>query len=138
MAGEKTYAELKIQINAGIKANGKREITPSIHNAIESDIANSSLNKKDGGVIQAILAYLNEYVLTDRKQIAHVGYVDDAVESVVGFIQSDGFGYWKKANPTIGTDTTGDIREGVVGSELQLQEFDTIDAPGVWTVRNTR
>lgn len=96
------------------------------------------MNKKDGGVIQAILAYLNEYVLTDRKQIAHVGYVNDAVASVVGFIQSDGFGYWEKANPTIGVDTIGDMREGKVGGELQLQECETSGTPGVWAVRNTR
>ena len=134
MAGEKTYAQLKAQIDAGIRVNGNREVTPPIHNAIETDLANSLLNKKDGGTIEAVLSYFAEYVLADRKQIAHVGYVDDAVASVVGFIQSDGFGYWKKANPTIGTDTTGDIREGMVGVELQLQEY----TGSSWEVRSTR
>jgi hypothetical protein len=60
-------------------------------------------------------------------------YIDQEV-SGAGFIQMDGYGYWRKANPTIGTDTTGDIREGMVGSELQLQEYNGT----TWDIRSTR
>jgi hypothetical protein len=61
----------------------------------------------------------------------------DSLEIVGGgssFIKSDGYCYWKKANPAVGADTVGDIREGMVGSELQLQEHNGT----TWDIRSTR
>ncbi len=87
MAGEKTQAELDAQIDAGIRVNGNKEITPPIHNAIEKAITNSHINKK-----AARIAIYN------------------------------GFVYWRPdSDPLI--PVSGDIRQGIVGSELQVQKY---------------
>lgn len=82
MAGEKTYIELAALIDAGIKVNGNREITPPIHNAIEKAISNSSLNKKDGGTIESIIKYITDPTFTDDKQIVTKKYVDDSISGI--------------------------------------------------------
>lgn len=48
----KTDAELKTQVDAVIKINGNREITPPLHNAIETNIIDSKLNV---GAIDAVI-----------------------------------------------------------------------------------
>ncbi len=98
MAGEKTRAELDAQIDAGIRVNGNKEITPPIHNAIEKAITNSYVNKKDSKVVPY-----------------------------------NGFLYWTPdANPL--TPASGDVREGIVGSELQLQKYNG----ATWDILTTR
>lgn len=78
-----TLAQLNALIDAGIKVNNNKEITPPIHNNIEKQLALANLNKKDGGTIEALVSYLNEYTLTDRKNFAFRGYVDDADAQVL-------------------------------------------------------
>jgi hypothetical protein len=77
MAEVKTLAELVAQINAGIKSNPGGEITPPIHSSIERNIAASSLNKKDGGVMQNIISYESDYALTGDLQLTHKKWVND-------------------------------------------------------------
>lgn len=79
MATKKTDAELYAQILAGIKVNGNREITPEIHKAIEDNMVASKLSLEDGGIVEAVIQYISELTLTDRKDIVYKGYVDDAV-----------------------------------------------------------
>lgn len=87
MANEKTQAELDAQIDAGIKVNGNREITPPIHNAIEKAIVNSSLNKKGGGILQALAFYNSAFSLTDPLTLVYKSYVDDLVTALNAIIQ---------------------------------------------------
>lgn len=78
----KTLSELVSQINADIKRNGNREITPEKHNAIEQALAMSALNIKDGGnIIESLAGYTSLLTLTDNKNFAHKKYVDDAITS---------------------------------------------------------
>lgn len=86
MPTEKTYAELKAEIDAGIRVNGNREITPPIHNAIETDLAFSFLNKKDGGTLQQIIKYVSHPVFNDDLQIVDKKYIDDALLNLEGYL----------------------------------------------------
>lgn len=74
----KTNAQLQAQIDAGIKANGNREITPAIHNAIEQNIVASKLNIRDGGnVIEVLTGYTTDLTPSDYKHLTPKKYVDD-------------------------------------------------------------
>jgi len=80
MAGEKTQVQIDAQIDAGIRVNGNKEITPPIHNAIEKAITNSYLNKKDGGMVVEVLAgYTTELTPSDNKHWTPKRYVDDKI-----------------------------------------------------------
>lgn len=84
MAGEKTLAELDAQIDADIRVNGNREITPPKHNSIEKNIAKSSLNKKDGGlVMEALTGYSSLFTISDNKHFTHKKYVDDEIDAAL-------------------------------------------------------
>lgn len=109
MAGEKTYAEISAQIVAGIRVNGNKEITPPIHAAIEEALANSNLNKKDGGlVMQALFGYSTLLTPTDDKHIVHKKYVDDLISGVVsGTFAQGGNSFTDHAE--LGTNDTFDL-----------------------------
>lgn len=78
MAGEKTQAQIDAQIDAGIRVNGNKEITPPIHNAIEKALSNSYINKIDAGlVVQALLGYSSVLTPSDNKHFTPKKYVDD-------------------------------------------------------------
>lgn len=84
MAGEKTQVEIDAQIDAGIKVNSNKEITPPIHNAIEKALSNSYLNKKDGGLVLQVLAgYTTDLTPSDNKHWTPKKYVDDLIDSEI-------------------------------------------------------
>jgi hypothetical protein len=87
MANEKTQAELDAQIDAGIRVNGNREITPPIHNAIDKAIVNSSLNKKGGGILQALAFYSSAFSLSDPLSLVYKSYVDDLITALDALTQ---------------------------------------------------
>lgn len=120
---KRTDAELQAQIDAGIRTNGNKEITPPIHNSIEQNIVKSKISKKDGGlVVDALLGYSVTLVPTDPKHFTPKEYVDNL---------SVGTKYWK-GNPS--SPAAGDLRETMVGTELQLQEYNGAS----WDVRSSR
>lgn len=76
---KKTDAELQVQIDAGIKTNGNKEITPPIHNSIEQNIVTSKISKKDAGlVVDNLLGYSTILTPSDDKHFATKKYVDDS------------------------------------------------------------
>jgi len=78
MAGEKTQVEIDAQIDAGIKVNGNKEITPPIHNAIEKALSNSYVNKKDGGKVMQVNFGQSTYIApTDDEHYTPKKYVSD-------------------------------------------------------------
>jgi hypothetical protein len=84
MAGEKTQIEIDAQIDAGIKVNGNKEITPPIHNAIEKALSNSYVNKKDGGKVMQSLFGQSTYIApTDDEHYTPKKYVSDLFNSTV-------------------------------------------------------
>ncbi len=90
MAGEKTQIEIDAQIDADIKINGNREITPPKHNAIEKALSNSYVNKKDSGlVIQSLLGYTTELTPSDNKHLTTKKYVDDSLIGDHYFVGSE-------------------------------------------------
>jgi hypothetical protein len=113
MAGELSLSELNLLINAGIKINGAKEITPPIHNNIEKKISLSSLNKKDGGTIEALVSYISELTLTDRKNLAYKGYVDDEISSI------DLSTLWNKSGNTLASHGTFGSTSGAFGWDYQ-------------------
>lgn len=79
---KKTDAELNAQINAGIKTNGNREITPPIHNSIEQNMVASKISKSDGGlVVDSLLGYSADLIITDPRHFTSKKYVDDLLSS---------------------------------------------------------
>lgn len=131
MANEKTQAELDAQIDAGIKVNGNREITPPIHNAIEKAIVNSNLNKKDGGILQALAFYNTAFSLTDPLTLVYKSYVDNLVTALNALVQGINT---LAENTTIYNNTfTLLLHSGVDGSETQAYKF-SIEPAGVGMV----
>jgi hypothetical protein len=98
----KTNVELKAQIDADIKVNGNREITPPKHNSIETNIIDSHLNVKDGGnVIQVLTGYASELTPSDVKHFTPKKYVDDLIAA-----QTLQAAYTKSTAVEILTDST--------------------------------
>lgn len=87
MANEKTQVEIDAAVDAAIKVNGNREITPPLHNAIEKMLSNSNLNKKDGGILQARVFYLSAFSLTDPLTLVYKSYVDDLITALNAITQ---------------------------------------------------
>jgi hypothetical protein len=74
----KTDVQLKAQVDTVIKVNGNREITPPLHNSIETNIIDSKLNIAGGNVLLALLGYSTELTPSDDKHLTTKKYVDDA------------------------------------------------------------
>lgn len=87
MANEKTQVEIDAAVDAAIKVNGNREITPPLHNAIEKMLSNSNLNKKDGGTLQARAFYSSAFSLTDPLTLVYKSYVDDLITTLDALTQ---------------------------------------------------
>lgn len=87
MANEKTQVEIDAAVDAAIKVNGNREITPPLHNAIEKMLSNSNLNKKDGGILQALAFYNSAFSLTDPLTLVYKSYVDDLITALNALTQ---------------------------------------------------
>lgn len=87
MANEKTQVEIDAAVDAAIKVNGNREITPPLHNAIEKMLSNSNLNKKDGGILQALAFYNSAFSLTDPLTLVYKSYVDDLITALNAITQ---------------------------------------------------
>ncbi len=73
----KTKAQLKAQVDAVIKVNGNREITPHLHNAIETNILDSFLALEGGNVLLSLTGYALDLTPTDDKHLVPKKYVDD-------------------------------------------------------------
>lgn len=85
---KKTDAELNAQIDAGIKTNGNREITPPIHNSIEQNLVASKISKSDGGlVVDALLGYSADLIITDPRHFIPKKYVDDLLSSLANIFE---------------------------------------------------
>jgi hypothetical protein len=115
----KTNVELKAQIDADIKANGNREITPAKHNSIETNIIDSYLNIKDGGnVVQVLTGYSTDLTPSDDKHFTPKKYISDTFVPLAG-------------NVTILDDITFASSKGIKGAILNINA-----ASGVTNVGN--
>jgi hypothetical protein len=129
----KTNVELKTQIDAGIKVNGNREITPAIHNSIETNIIDSFLNIKDGGlVVQVLAGYSSVLTPSDNKHFTPKKYVDDLVSANT---YDDTPVFYKDGSRSMTDNVTfANVGDGIVwsdGSSIKNNLFGGIDVVSI-------
>lgn len=78
-----TQAQIDADIPSKVLTGGSRTRAIGLRELL-SDISGGYLNKKDGGVIEAVVSYSTEIALSDRKMFAHVAYVQDAITAIGG------------------------------------------------------
>lgn len=78
-----------------------------------------------------------KFRLLDRvNNRTHAMFTNDGVSDFKGDIVVDGFIYYDGADPA--SPITGDLREGKIGSDLVLQEYDNPAYPAIWSARSSR
>lgn len=96
-------AQILTDINQFILSGGRRTTASNVR-ALLTETINSYPNLIDGGnVFQSLVGYSSELTLTDRKQFAYMGWVEDYVNSQIGV---DLTPYYKKDG------STGDLSIG--------------------------
>jgi hypothetical protein len=110
----KTNTDLKAQIDAGIKINGNKEITPPIHNSIETNIIDSMVNVKDGGYVMEALFGQSVYTAPlDDRHFVTKKYVDDTIPTTAFVDGGNSF----TADASIGTNDAFDLIFKTDGTE---------------------
>ncbi len=80
-----TESEITQEIIDEILSGGRRTTATRVRSVLDK-MNVSYLNKKDGGVLEELISYDSEFVISDPKQLVHAGYVTAAIEDV-----GDGF-----------------------------------------------
>ncbi len=129
----KSRSALLTQANTDLPDNILKLISPEDVRNLIKDVIDSFISKSGDTGILGLLQYSNTFNITDGKQLIYRQYLDDRIS----LISKSGFLYWTPgADPD--NPVTGDLREGIVGTELQLQEYDHPDYPGIWSARGGR
>jgi len=76
-----TQAQIDAKIPLKVITGGSSTRAVGVRELL-NDITAGYLNKKDGGIAESVISYLTELPLPDRKMLAYVGYVDDAIAGV--------------------------------------------------------
>lgn len=111
--GIKTNLQILAEITGKILTGGRRTTAVNTRSVL-TDLADSSLNKKDGGlVVEALTGYTTDLTPTDDKHFASKKYVDDnsgsvpdATESVKGKVELVSDAELDSATPPDNTATT--------------------------------